>query len=184
MPRKWKQRHFLKIAINHILNLSYVEWYWEDVNMVAPWLLMTWHHKEPRQKQPCCWRYCHWKLWSQSLIIRFMGPTWGPSGANRTQVGPMSAPWTLLSGIPKNLRTKFSVSKLEQGVQSNLSYIFVFIIMNSITSYFSNKIVSIHMKFETRHLLHYINTLRLRQNGCYFADKSFNCIFLMKTFEF
>ena len=27
-----------------------------------------------------------------------MGPTWGPSGADRTQVGPMLAPWTLLSG--------------------------------------------------------------------------------------
>ena len=33
-----------------------------------------------------------------TLIVRFMGPTWGPSGANRTQVGPMLAPWTLLSG--------------------------------------------------------------------------------------
>ena len=27
-----------------------------------------------------------------------MGPIWGPSGADRTQVGPMLAPWTLLSG--------------------------------------------------------------------------------------
>ena len=34
-----------------------------------------------------------------SLIARFMGPTWGPSGAERTQVGPMLAPWTLLSGL-------------------------------------------------------------------------------------
>ena len=33
-----------------------------------------------------------------TLITRFMGPTWGPSGADRTQVGPMLAPWTLLSG--------------------------------------------------------------------------------------
>ena len=30
---------------------------------------------------------------------RFMGPTWGSSGADRTQVGPMLAPWTLLSGL-------------------------------------------------------------------------------------
>ena len=28
-----------------------------------------------------------------------MGPTWGPSGADRTQMGPMLAPWTLLSRI-------------------------------------------------------------------------------------
>ena len=33
-----------------------------------------------------------------ALIARFMGPTWGPSGADRTQVGPMLASWTLLSG--------------------------------------------------------------------------------------
>ena len=34
-----------------------------------------------------------------SLIARFMGPAWGPSGADRTQVGPMLPPWTLLSGL-------------------------------------------------------------------------------------
>ena len=33
-----------------------------------------------------------------TLIARFMGATWGPSGAGRTQVGTMLAPWTLLSG--------------------------------------------------------------------------------------
>ena len=31
-------------------------------------------------------------------ITRFMGPTWGPPGDDRTQVGPMLASWTLLSG--------------------------------------------------------------------------------------
>ena len=36
---------------------------------------------------------------SLSLIARFLGPTWGPSGTNRSQVGPMLAPWTLLSGM-------------------------------------------------------------------------------------
>ena len=35
---------------------------------------------------------------SATLIARFMGPTWGPSGADRSQVGPMLAPWTLLPG--------------------------------------------------------------------------------------
>ena len=34
------------------------------------------------------------------LITKFMGPTWGPSGADRTQMGPMLAPWSLLSGTP------------------------------------------------------------------------------------
>ena len=39
------------------------------------------------------------------LIARFMGPTWGPSGADRTQVGPMLAPWTLLSGMSNYIVT-------------------------------------------------------------------------------
>ena len=39
------------------------------------------------------------KLMITSLIARFMGPSRGPSGADRTQVGPMLAPWTLLSGL-------------------------------------------------------------------------------------
>ena len=37
-----------------------------------------------------------------------MGPTWGPSGADRTQVGPMLAPWTSLSGIICHKRQHFS----------------------------------------------------------------------------
>ena len=36
--------------------------------------------------------------WIAALTARFMGPTWGPHGADRTHVGPMLAPWTLLSG--------------------------------------------------------------------------------------
>ena len=33
-----------------------------------------------------------------TMIARFMGPIRGPSGADRTQVGPMLATWTLLYG--------------------------------------------------------------------------------------
>ena len=32
-------------------------------------------------------------------IARFMGPTWGPPGVDRAQVGPRWATWALLSGI-------------------------------------------------------------------------------------
>ena len=45
---------------------------------------------------PHTWRRYYIGL--TSLKARFMGPTWGPSGADRTQVGPMFAPWILLSG--------------------------------------------------------------------------------------
>ena len=38
-----------------------------------------------------------------SQITKFMGPTRGPPGSCRPQMGPMLAPWTLLSGLlPKN----------------------------------------------------------------------------------
>ena len=40
-----------------------------------------------------------WRISATPLIARFMGPTWGPSGAYTTQAGPMLVPWTLLSGI-------------------------------------------------------------------------------------
>ena len=58
-----------------------------------------------------CHRWLPWMLsWQKpevplvfcdkgSLIARFLGPTWGPSGTDRTQVGPMLAPWTLLAGV-------------------------------------------------------------------------------------
>ena len=39
----------------------------------------------------------HWLV--PSLIARFMGPTWGPPGADRTRVGPMWATCTMLSGM-------------------------------------------------------------------------------------
>ena len=35
------------------------------------------------------------QLWS-TQITKFMGPTWGPPGSCRPQMGPMLAPWTLL----------------------------------------------------------------------------------------
>ena len=38
----------------------------------------------------------HWLL---SQIAKSMGPTWGPPGSCRPQMGPMLAPWTLLSGV-------------------------------------------------------------------------------------
>ena len=34
-----------------------------------------------------------------SQVAKFMGPIWGPPGSSRPQMGPMLAPWTLLSGV-------------------------------------------------------------------------------------
>ena len=38
------------------------------------------------------------KTTKTTLIARFMGPTWGLPGTDRTQVGPVWATWTLLPG--------------------------------------------------------------------------------------
>ena len=43
-----------------------------------------------------------YNLAKKTLKARFMGSTWGPSGAERTQVGLMVAPWILLPGkVPR-----------------------------------------------------------------------------------
>ena len=44
-------------------------------------------------------------------MARFMGPTWGPSGYDRTQVGPMLAPWTLLSGDIQHGKTIYHLRR-------------------------------------------------------------------------
>ena len=35
---------------------------------------------------------------TKTQMVRFMGPTWGPPGSCRPQMGPILASWTLLSG--------------------------------------------------------------------------------------
>ena len=42
-------------------------------------------------------RLVHTLLGRVTQIAKFMGPTWGPPGSCRPQMGPMLAPWTLLS---------------------------------------------------------------------------------------
>ena len=63
---------------------------------------------------PCIWAAAMIQAISSQWIInifitqiaRFTGPTWGPSGADRTQVGPRLVPWTLLSrNYNKNILT-------------------------------------------------------------------------------
>ena len=58
------------------------------------------HHGQYRHKNRKINHFCQGPIskFIWTLIARFMRPTWGPSGADRTQVGPMLAPWTLLSG--------------------------------------------------------------------------------------
>ena len=68
-------------------------------------ILLTWDCKFSLKfpltgsKQSLMMARCPSNLNIITLIARFMGSTWGPSGADRTQVGPMLAPWTYLSGL-------------------------------------------------------------------------------------
>ena len=51
-----------------------------------------------------------------ALMTRFMGSTWDPTGADRTQVGPMLAQWTLLSGcLMTGYHTVFIINGLTLG---------------------------------------------------------------------
>ena len=46
--------------------------------------------------------------WKHSQEAKFMGPTWGPPGSCRSQMGPMLAPWTFLSELLLyNMETSF-----------------------------------------------------------------------------
>ena len=52
-------------------------------------------------------------------IAKFMGPTWGPPGSYRPQMGPILAPWILLSRDPRPQRpllesSQGSTSLIEQ----------------------------------------------------------------------
>ena len=56
--------------------------------------------KPEKNGQPWRDKKTHWcdDARETALTARFMGPIWGPFGADRTELGPMLAPWTLLSG--------------------------------------------------------------------------------------
>ena len=71
---------------------------------VNKWCLIGKLYRDPNPrhdftKQWISYSWPHCGDTSRSLITSFRGPTWGPSGADRTQAGPMLAPWTLLPGF-------------------------------------------------------------------------------------
>ena len=53
-----------------------------------------------------------------TLIAMFMGTTWGPSGADRTQVGPMLAPWKLRSG-----NSKYTLPSYQYVLNMNVTFL-------------------------------------------------------------
>ena len=71
---------------------------------------LRWHRRfrliPMNEEEPCnkgcqchgCWWPIFWCRQVQFPDSKTHGPIWGPPGADRNQVGPMLAPWTLLSG--------------------------------------------------------------------------------------
>ena len=53
--------------------------------------------------------------WIITQIARFMGPTWGQPGSCRPQMGPMLAPWTLLS-VNLRIQNKLSLKYIPWGL--------------------------------------------------------------------
>ena len=62
-------------------------WYHSDAASIGPISVGFWHITICLRGSCCC-----------TQIAKVMGPTWGPPGSCRPQMGPMLAPWTLLSG--------------------------------------------------------------------------------------
>ena len=72
-------------------NRSYFQW----TKQLCNWFLRGIHIETIFRSTAKLPRWCS-HLATQ--IAKFMGPTWGPPGFCRPQMGPMLAPWTLLSG--------------------------------------------------------------------------------------
>ena len=85
-----------KVHAMHAIEYAYAfitkDFMWIHVVYLS---MLLWHGSLVLQEWYGCPKY-QWR--DIPLIARFMGPTWGPSGADRTQVGPMLASWTSLSG--------------------------------------------------------------------------------------
>ena len=64
--------------------------YYIETCLLCPQLFAAWSHTG--------FIFCNVVLLLGTQIAKFMGPTWGPPGSCRPQLGPMLAPWTLLSG--------------------------------------------------------------------------------------
>ena len=78
-------------------------------------------------KRPIPLEYITW-----SKVARLMGPTWGPSGADKTQAGPVLTPWILLLwlcplcwGLQNQCLLKFDIiSTYQHPADISQAYIF------------------------------------------------------------
>ena len=86
-----------------------------------------------------------------TLIARFMGPTRCPPGADRTQVGPMLAQWSLLSGNHSEVSNLYMYCNFILFCRSNYPASWIFFLMR--INYQPNRC---RYKATTLHCLGYI----------------------------
>ena len=79
-----------------------------------------------------CQHLSNFSVYTQEA--KFMGPTWGPPGSCRPQMGPILTPWTLLSGHAHNATAFCSVNKVAD-VWVTLQYIALICVCSSLSCY-------------------------------------------------
>ena len=70
-----------------------------------------------------CVRELGCDLFRLSQIAKFMGPTWGPPGSHRPQIGPMLAPRTLLSGMAHHLFSAKILPETKETIQHSIVHV-------------------------------------------------------------
>ena len=89
--------------------------YWQIATLVTQKSLFTVTHALSFMSSTLIAMKYTWGAMMRTLIARFIRPTWGPSKADRNQVGPMLAPWTLLSGYLSCMLTSKLTAKRHHG---------------------------------------------------------------------
>ena len=110
LAHEWVYVYLINLSLFHIVDITNA---WREVLCWCIWYSVVLFHVACHwcvQATFCCFGPGYIDTWfyavimstsglKQLLITRFMGPLWGPPGADMTQVGPVLAPWTLLSGM-------------------------------------------------------------------------------------
>ena len=108
------------------------------------------------------------------LRARFMGPTWGPPGSWRPQVGPMLAPWILLSG---SLLQKAAPVLSVKAYMGYVAYLGIQILTNVLPCLLSHYI---HILFSCKSILLFVIDWRLsksdQQTWLLFSQQRFKCL--------
>ena len=106
-----------------ILSLIWILPNLRDFVKELPWLLYLVEITGSLTGDWCCTLLNYFLLHTPNSKV--VGANMGPSGADRTQVGPLLATWTLLSG---------TICWYQTGIKSMLSFLEIFLHFSNVTS--------------------------------------------------